>query len=157
MGLLTQTSQIDARALINEYDLTNLKAHSAFMQGQESATSELYLQAFELSFRLLSRHDVTTETVRLSVNACLNCFDFCPPPNDNDERHYLALTAHKLDRIVSSHLPRDLRSCALTAYAEIARLCYQLAQKEAAVTSQKVVEQCQDCWQRYCSELIPSH
>ncbi|MBJ7536651.1 hypothetical protein [Marinomonas transparens] len=155
MGLLTESTLSDIGALVEAYDLANLKAHSAFMQGQADLASDFYQQAFALSVQLLTSQAITEEALKMSVYACLNCFDFCPVPSDSDARHYLVVTANELQAIVASKQSLAIRHGALIAYAEVARLCDCLVQHDASNTRSKmVVEQFRQCWQCYCSELI---
>jgi len=140
-----------------DYDRANLSAHRAFMQGQIDLASAHYQRAFIISTRILSSSPPSERVFQLSINACLNCFDFCPAPNDNDDYHYLAVTGRALQRIISQQQDNMLRAAALSAYAEVYRLSHFLIKHDHCKQAATVAAEFKTCWALHSSLLMQFH
>lgn len=151
-----QCSSCQMRKLIAQYDGFNLQAHSAYMNGRSDQTAHYYLQAFEISAELLALWVVNEESIRRCVEACLNCFEYGPHPSDVDE-DYLEVTGQLLSDITQGKHEEYLKSTALEAYAEVARLAHWTTRHSSCASADAVVADFNQLWRQHAPTLIGIH
>lgn len=125
--------------LLNQYNHFKLKAHSSFMHGIKEEASEFYELAFDTNKLILKHCSLDNTSIERTLNACLDCLDFCICTDSSKLAYFLHETSKIFGKILEANYDDEKKCTALISYSQIVHLYQELACYSSYEQSNKLV------------------
>jgi len=140
--------------LLARYHDLNLKAHSAFCYGEVVLADAYYQDAFRISLEMLRRFGGLSEVLKFSVEACLNCSEFCQWKEDSHQSNFLENTIVLLHEIINGEFDNSHKQKAMSAYVDLAYIASRLHGETHSRKAKSLVNEFRTLWPTYSKTLV---
>lgn len=125
--------------LINQYNHFKLHAHGFFMHGCKEDASEHYELAFDTNKIILKFCNLDISCINRSLDACLDCLDFCTSTENTNRAYFLNYTSSIFIKILEGNYTEEIRAMALISYSQIAKISQNLENSYCYEETEKLV------------------
>ncbi|MEC8082767.1 MAG: hypothetical protein VX148_15000 [Pseudomonadota bacterium] len=140
--------------LLARYHYLNLKAHSAFCYGELVLADAYYQDAFRISLEMLRRFGALGEVMHFSVEACLNCSEFCQWEEDSHQSNFLESTIVLLHEIINGEFDNSHKQKAMSAYVDLTYIASRLHGETHSRKAKSLVNEFRTLWPTYSKTLV---
>lgn len=130
-------------SVVMQYQNCVAQAEEFYFRGDWQSTQAHYYRAFELSVKIMQSYRANKISIHRLLQACNDCLDYCPLPDEKDQRFILENAALVLESMYARQTDKRLKAQCLHAYQQIAAMAAELVRYSQNTKAIKLVERYQ--------------